>query len=187
MPVKDEKELIERCKAGEQEAWRELVETYRDMVFAVARRVAVQSAEDAAQETFFRVFRSLGNFRGESKFSTWIYRVAYNTSLDIVSKRGIVTENPDGFEQPYGGPGPDDLTISAEYSEAVKTALKGIRPEYRTVLELYYLLGKSYKETAEITDLPIGTVKTYLHRAKKDMLKALRRKNLAGLLNGRVE
>lgn len=181
MPVIDEKNLIERCKAGEQEAWRELVENYKNVVYAVARRLAGSGAEDAAQETFFRIFKSLGNFRGESKLSTWIYRVAYNTSLDVVSKRGIVTENPGGFERRYDGPGPEDLTISAEYSEAVTAALKEIRPEYRNVLELYYLLGKSYKETAEITNMPIGTVKTHLHRAKKDMLKALRREGITAL------
>lgn len=179
MPVKDEKKLIEKCRSGEEEAWRELVETYQDVVFAVARRIAGPAAEDAAQETFLRVYRSFRNFRGESKLSTWIYRVAYNTSMDVVAKRGIVTGNPDGLDQQDAGPLPDDIAISSEYSEAVRKALKEIKPEYRAVLELYYLLGKSYKQTAEITDLPIGTVKTHLHRAKKDMLKALRREGVA--------
>jgi len=184
----DEHDVIGRCRAGDEDAWRALVERYQDMVYSIARRVAGAAADDAAQETFLRVFRKLHTYRGDgrarAKFSSWLYRVAYNCACDVASRRGLVAAPPDGLEQRYDGPGPEELAAGAEHKCLAREALASVRPEYRNVLELYYLMGKSYEQVAEIAALPLGTVKSYIHRGKKDVLTALRRIGVADALAG---
>jgi RNA polymerase sigma-70 factor (ECF subfamily) len=183
----NEADVVARCRAGEQEAWRELVTRYQDMVYAIARRVAGPAAEDAAQETFLRVFRKLHTYRSDrgAKFSSWLYRVAYNCSCDAAARRreAAIPENFDGADP---GPGPEDLAGSAEHAGLARAALEDIRPEYRNVLELYYLMGKSYEQVAEVADLPLGTVKSYIHRGKKAVLASLRRAGVADSLAGGI-
>jgi RNA polymerase sigma-70 factor (ECF subfamily) len=182
----DEHDVLRRCRAGEQEAWRALVERYQDMVYSITRRVAGAAAEDAAQETFLRVFRKLHTYRADSgaKFSSWLYRVAYNCACDVASSRGLVAAPPDEAERRYDGPGPDELAAGAEHKQLAQEALASIKPEYRDVLELYYLMGKSYEQVAEVADLPLGTVKSYIHRGKKAVLASLRRAGVADALAG---
>jgi RNA polymerase sigma-70 factor (ECF subfamily) len=182
----DERDVVARCRAGEQEAWRELVTRYQDMVYAVARRVAGPAAEDAAQETFLRVFRKLHTYRADrgAKFSSWLYRVAYNCACDVAGRRSQEAALPDGFDGADDGPGPEDIAGSLEHVGLTRAALADIRPEYRNVLELYYLMGKSYEQVAEVADLPLGTVKSYIHRGKKAVLASLRRAGVADSLAG---
>ena len=182
----NEQEVVARCRAGEQEAWRELVTRYQNMVYAIARRVAGPAAEDAAQETFLRVFRKLHTYRsdGGAKFSSWLYRVAYNCACDVVGRRGQEAALPEEFEGRYDGPGPEELAGSAEHAGLARAALAEIRPDYRNVLELYYLMGKSYEQVSEVMELPLGTVKSYIHRGKKAVLASLRRAGVADSLAG---
>ena len=182
----NEQDVVARCRAGEQEAWRELVTRYQNMVYAIARRVAGPAAEDAAQETFLRVFRKLHTYRsdGGAKFSSWLYRVAYNVACDVVGRRGQEAALPEEFEGRYDGPGPEELAGSAEHAGLARAALAEIKPEYRNVLELYYLMGKSYEQVSEVTELPLGTVKSYIHRGKKAVLASLRRAGVADSLAG---
>jgi RNA polymerase sigma-70 factor (ECF subfamily) len=182
----NEQDVVARCRAGEQEAWRELVTRYQNMVYAVARRVAGPAAEDAAQETFLRVFRKLHTYRADSgaKFSSWLYRVAYNCSCDVVTRRGQEVTMPENFDGADTGPGPEDLAGSEERAGLARAALAEIRPEYRNVLELYYLMGKSYEQVSEVMELPLGTVKSYIHRGKKAVLASLRRAGVADSLAG---
>lgn len=182
----DEQAVIGRCRAGDEEAWRALVERYQNMVYSIARRVAGRAADDAAQEAFLRVFRKLHTYRADrgAKFSSWLYRVAYNCACDVVSKWGPEAALPEEFEGRYDGPGPEELAGSAEHAGLARAALAEIRPEYRDVLELYYLTGKSYEQVAEVTDLPLGTVKSYIYRGKKEVLTSLRRMGVADALAG---
>jgi RNA polymerase sigma-70 factor (ECF subfamily) len=182
----DERDVVSRCRAGDQEAWRALVERYQDMVYSIARRVAGRAADDAAQETFLRVFRKLHTYRadGGAKFSSWLYRVAYNVSVDAAARAGRFAGMPEGYDYADGGPGPEDLAAGAEHARAAREALASVRPEYRKVLELYYLMGKSYEQVAEVADLPLGTVKSYIHRGKKAVLASLRRMGVADALAG---
>jgi RNA polymerase sigma-70 factor (ECF subfamily) len=184
----DEQDVVARCRAGEQEAWRELVTRYQDMVYAVARRLAGPAAEDAAQETFLRLYRKLHTYRADrgAKFSSWLYRVAYNCSCDVAARRGPQVPLAEDFDGADDGPGPDELAAAGEYAALARAALAGLRPEYRRVLELYYLMGKSYEQAAEIAALPLGTVKSYVHRGKKAMLASLRRAGVADSLAGSV-
>ena len=156
------------------------------MVYSIARRVAGRAADDAAQETFLRVFRKLHTYRadGGAKFSSWLYRVAYNVSVDVAVRSGRVADMPEGYDRAYDGPGPEELAAGAEHARAAREALASVRPEYRTVLELYYLMGKSYEQVAETADLPLGTVKSYIHRGKKAVLASLRRMGVADALAG---
>lgn len=186
----DEHDVIRRCRAGDEEAWRALVETYENMVYSIARRIAGPAADDAAQETFLRVFRKLHTYRGSSgarpraKFSSWLYRVAYNCACDVASRRGPASALPEGCDPPDDGPGPEELAAAAEHKRLTRGALASVRPEYRNVLELYYLMGKSYEQVAEVADLPLGTVKSYIHRGKKEVLASLRRMGVADALAG---
>lgn len=178
----DEEEVLAGCLAGDESAWRTLIIRYENMVYSIARRVAGGAAADAAQETFLRVFRKLHTFRRGAKFSSWLYRVAYNAAVDVAHKRGALADPPDeedSFpEKAYEGPGPDDLAASAEEAALAREALKAVRPEYRQVLELYYLFGKSYEEVAAVTGLPLGTVKSHIHRGKAAVLNELARRGV---------
>lgn len=182
----NEQDVLARCHAGEQEAWRELVERYQDMVYSITRRVAGPAAEDAAQETFLRVFRKLHTYRADSgaKFSSWLYRVAYNCACDVGARRRREAPLPEDYEGRYDGPGPEELAGSTEHVDLARAALADIRPDYRNVLELYYLMGNSYEQVAEVADLPLGTVKSYVHRGKKAVLASLRRMGVADALAG---
>jgi len=185
----DEHDVVRRCRAGDEDAWRALVERYQDMVYSIARRIAGAAADDAAQETFLRVFRKLHTYRGDgdragAKFSSWLYRVAYNCACDVASRRGPATALPEAYDPPDDGPGPEELAAGAEHKRITREALASVRPEYRNVLELYYLMGKSYEQVAGITALPLGTVKSYIHRGKKEVLASLRRMGVADALAG---
>ncbi len=182
----DEHEVLRRCRAGDEQAWGALVARYQDMVYSIARRVAGPAAEDAAQETFLRVYRKLHTYRSDrgAKFSSWLYRVAYNCACDVVARRGREVTMPENFDGADDGPGPEELAGSVEHVGLARAALADIRPEYRNVLELYYLMGKSYEQVAEVADLPLGTVKSYIHRGKKAVLASLRRAGVADSLAG---
>jgi RNA polymerase sigma-70 factor (ECF subfamily) len=175
----DDKDVIARCRRGDEGAWRALVERYQNMVYAVARPVAGPAADDVVQETFIRVFRKLHTFRDDAKFSTWLYRVAYNCACDAAGRRRAVGEDAADLNLPDERPGPAARAESEEHALLAREALARIKPEYRRVLELHYLLGKSYGETAAVTGLPLGTVKSHIHRGKTLLLRELTRMGVA--------
>jgi len=179
----DEEAVLADCRRGDEEAWRRLVERYQNLVFSIARRVCGPArAEDAAQETFLRVYRKLHTFRAGAKFSSWLYRVAYNVACDVAGKRGPFTEDVADIDRPADDPGPDDRAEEEEHAALARAALARVKPEYRRVLELFYLFGKSYDETAAVTGLPLGTVKSHIHRGKEAVLMELRRMGVAAAL-----
>jgi len=179
----DEEAVLAGCRRGDEDAWRLLVERYQNMVFSVARRVCgAARAEDAAQETFLRVFRKLHTFRAGAKFSSWLYRVAYNVACDVAAKRGPLADDDAAVDRADDGPGPETLAASAEHATFARAALAKVKPEYRRVLELFYLFGKSYDEAAAVTGLPVGTVKSHVHRGKEAVLGELKRMGVAATL-----
>ena len=166
-----EHELVERCREGDEQAFRELVERYKGLVFAlVARSISDPArAEDMAQEVFLRVHRGLPYFRGESRLSTWIYRVAVN--LLMAEPRPVPTEPLEGT-----GDGPPREFGAADRSfeelalrDRMEKAIRRLPVNYRVLIHGHYMKGLRYEELAEALDLPMGTVKTHLHRAKRQL------------------
>jgi RNA polymerase sigma-70 factor (ECF subfamily) len=182
----DEDELIRSCIAGEESAFTQLVEDHQDMVLSIARRLGAgkEQAEDIAQEVFLRVYRNLDKFSGKSKLSTWIYRIAYNTTVELWRRRKetisfdfLLEEGwqPESYDQ-----SPDESTERVEQMRLLQGLIGNLPEKYRGVIVLFYLQDKSYEQVAEIMSLPLGTVKTYLHRAKKALYTAYVRREGGG-------
>lgn len=169
-------ELVEQVLNGNSNAFRFLVAKHQRLVLHVVGRVVQrrEDVEDVCQEVFLKVYRKLKLFRGDSRLSTWIARIAYNTSISHVRKQCGNVHSYD--EQPLliaaeHDDGPNQNGI--ERQEAKRYLLEMIETlpvHYRTVLTLYHLEEFSYKEIEQITEMPEGTVKSYLSRARK-MLK----------------
>ena len=168
----EEQEIIARVLAGEREEFRHLVRRYQDMVFALVMRQVGQrtTAEELTQEVFIRAFRSLHTFREEAKFSTWLIRIAINhTNSFFVSKRFKQSQKTEEFN-----PAVHDMTTSSPESElerkqraqTLQKALAGLKPNFRDVITLCGLEGKSYDEAAEVLGIPVGTVRSRLNKAR---------------------
>ena len=175
-----ERELVERCRRGDEGAFQELVDRYKDLVFAlIARTVQDRSrAEDLAQEVFLRIHRGLPYFRGEARLSTWIYRIVANVCLQDAGRaaasgaRGISLDEarnakgtlPASRDRQFG-----DL----ELRDRLEKAIARLPANYRLVIAAHYLEGVQYTDLAEALGLPLGTVKTQLHRAKQQLRRLL--------------
>jgi len=173
-------ELVRQAIGGGDDAFETLVRDNQRMVYALALRMLKNptTAEDIAQEAFIKAYRNLETFRSGSKFSTWIYRITYNTAIDHIRKRKDEVELAE-WDGASDTDTPEESLIGRETSRQVRDALKQISPEYRRVLELFYFSGKKYREVAEITDLPLNTVKTYIYRGKKELLNVVQKEGLA--------
>ena len=178
-----DEELVERAKRGDRRAFRMLVDRHKRMVFNVALRMLRnrEDAEDAAQEAFLRAFRSIGTFRGQAKFSSWLVRIAINVSLSFAerahAKQTFVEfqEETDGADAHFvdGGLNPEEIAARQDFGERIRTLVGTLEPRYRAVITLYYLEERSYREVADILEIPLGTVKTHLHRAKEYLRKSI--------------
>ena len=166
-------ELVKQILDGNNNAFRYLVANYQRLVLHVVGRVVQrqEDVEDICQEVFIKVYKQLKRFRGESRLSTWIAKIAYNTSISHVR---VIRKNVHSYdEQPGLITAEKDNTQNhkiVEKEEAKKYLLELIKelPEhYRTVLTLFHLEEFSYKEIEEITEMPEGTIKSYLSRARK--------------------
>ena len=174
----DEPELIQRCLAGDASAFEPLVERYRQRVWRLAYQLLHDREEawDCAQEAFVRAFHSLGSFRGQSAFYTWLFRITVNVATDRQRARGAqarafgaerVPEEEWGRTTPDSGPRPDQAAVSSEQRERIRKALDALPPKARTIIMLSDVEGRSYREIAEVLDCPIGTVMSRLHNARK--------------------
>ena len=179
----DERDLIARCRAGDLAAFEPLVEKYRQRVWRLAYQVLRDREEawDVAQEAFVRAYQSLPEFRGDSAFYTWLFRIVVNLATDRRRQRharvralGGEPVSEDVWERTAADPGPPpDLEASrAETRERVTRALDALPPHHRTIIILGDIEGLSYREIAEVLGCPIGTVMSRLHNARK-RLKAL--------------
>ncbi len=174
MEAVNERELVERCRSGDEGAFQELVDRYKDLVFAlVARTVQDRSrAEDLAQDVFLRIHRGLPYFRGEARLSTWIYRIVANV---CVQDRGRKPETVslDG-ERPGAAPSaPDPQFAGFEMRDRLEKAVARLPANYRLLVAAHYLEGVQYEDLAEALQLPLGTVKTQLYRAKQQLRRLL--------------
>ena len=177
MRVTSEHELVERCRQGDETAFRELVDQYKNLVFGlIARAVPDRSrAEELSQDVFLKVHKGLPYFRGESKLSTWIYRIVINalsqerpalatTSLDDVAPGDQARYQPAADDRAFG-----DLVLRDRLQKAVER----LPVQYQVLINGHYMKGMRYEELAAALDLPMGTVKTHLHRAKRQLRQLL--------------
>jgi RNA polymerase sigma-70 factor (ECF subfamily) len=164
-----EHELVERCRQGDETAFRELVDQYKGIVFAlIARTISDRArAEEVAQDVFLRVHKGLPYFRGESKLSTWIFRIAANVLSQ--EKRLPLTLS---LDDPEGPPAPatHDRTFGdVMLKDRLEKAIARLPLSYQILVNGHYLKGMQYEELAQSLEIPMGTVKTHLHRAKRQL------------------
>lgn len=173
--------LVSRAAGGEVGAFSELVRRHSTLVYRVAlRMLGDNSAQDATQEVWIRVWRNINNFRGDSAFSTWLYKITMNTCLNIREKelrrerwelRDELPQLPnlDGnFED-----NPEATTLSRERKEELLARLQELRPEHRAALVLRHLEELSYREISEILEIPEGTAKVWASRGRAALLVLL--------------
>ena len=169
--------LISRARGGDREAFGELVEQYRDNVYRLAYRMCgnAYDADEAAQEAFVAAWRALPNFRGDAKFSTWLYRLTTNAAIDVMrrEKRHQTVGDGEMIEVADDADSPQETVERTEQQEAVQKALATLSEEYREVLLLRYMEELDYAEIAEVLQLPSGTVKSRINRAKAALKAAL--------------
>ena len=168
--------LVARCLEGDREALLELIRAHEKMVYGIAYRTLgdPEEARDAAQEVFLKVLESLPYFRGESKLSTWIYRIALNECSARI-KRSRMRAEVALPEVPDSGPSALEAMEEEERNRLLRSAVAGLPKKYRRVVVLHYFEGLSYEEVAEVLLLPVGTVKARLFRARKMLRKKLGR------------
>lgn len=171
-------ELIARCRQGDDSAFRELVDQYKGLVFAlIARSVANPArAEELAQDVFLKVHKGLPYFRGESKLSTWIYRIVINALSqerpDLAT--ASLDEAPQGGGRPQWQPAANDRAFGdLLVRDRVQKAIERLPVQYQVLINGHYMKGMRYEELAAALDLPMGTVKTHLHRAKRRLRQLL--------------
>ncbi len=179
-------ELVERVVAGDGEAFRLLVERHQRPVYGLLLRLVRQPAlaEDLAQETLIKAYRAIATFDRSRKFSSWLFKIAHNTAIDHLRRKRPPTVPLESDEEDRAGPlarlaapesgSPEARARGRDLAEALEETLQALRPDYREAVLLRFQQGLAYEEIAEILDLPLGTVKTHLHRARKQMATALR-------------
>jgi RNA polymerase sigma-70 factor (ECF subfamily) len=174
----DDAHLIAETLKGSETAFRRLVERYHSIIHSVVRGVLGDrdDVEDVVQEALIKMYRGLPRFRGDAKFSTWVYRIARNEAIDAVSRRRLETQPLDDLDvEDSRGEAPDEAHARDSERMSVERYLHRLDEHYRIALELRYMGEKSYAEIADAMELPIGTVKTYIHRAKQELRRAMRR------------
>jgi RNA polymerase sigma-70 factor (ECF subfamily) len=161
----DEEALIERCRTGDDLAFGELVERYKKLVYGMVWRLAADRSrtDDLAQEVFLKIYRGLPYFRGEARLSTWIFRIVSNVCAQERGERAADPPTPLAREPAA----PDSAFAELELRDRLDKAIAQLPEKYRLLVAAHYLEGVQYEALAEALDLPLGTVKTHLYRAKR--------------------
>ena len=172
MRATPEHELVERCRQGDETAFRELVDLYKGLVFGlIARSITNRArAEELAQDVFLKVHKGLPYFRGEAKLSTWIYRIVVNVLSQERPELASVSLDEDNDDRPKREPAADDRSVGdLVMKDRLQKAIERLPIQYQVLVNGHYMKGMRYEDLAAALDLPIGTVKTHLHRAKRQL------------------
>ena len=181
-----DQELVERVQRGEKKAFDILVRKYQHKIIPLICRYIKDESEalDVAQETFLKAYRALPNFRGESAFYTWLYRIAINTAKNYLvarSRRASDSEvDAQEAEQYENAPGlreqdtPEAILLSDEVARVIQAAIEGLPDELRIAITLREFEGLSYEEIAEAMECPVGTVRSRIFRAREAIDKKLK-------------
>jgi len=175
--VSDEAGLVQRCRKGHPDAIRQLVERFQLDVFGLCVRLLHHrhDAEDVTQEVFLRVFRSLHRWDSSRPLKPWVMGIAVNRCRTWLAQRSRRPEVVDYLHETASSPPADD---SPELLREIRAAVDALRPEYRTVFVLFHEHGQPYEEIAVALKRPVGTIKTWLHRARLEVLDRLRRRGM---------
>lgn len=181
--------VVALAKAGRDAAYRELVRRYERPVFSLIYRMVRdrELAEDLAQETFVKALNAIESYRPEFKFSSWIFKIANNAAIDHLRRRELDTLSLDGSPNAETADAVEATALQVsdrtetpleelearELGGAIEVAIGRLRPEYRACILLRHVEGRPYEEIAEMLSLPLGTVKTYIHRARNELRQAL--------------
>lgn len=170
--------VIARCLKGEQAAFGELIARYRGQVYGLCLRMLGQhqDAEDVSQETFLRAVRSLENWDSQRDFEPWLLAIAGNrcrTALAARKKRPAAVGDVVDCVDARASESSNGMAV-----EEVRVALEGLREEYRQAFLLYHLEQRGYEEVSRLMKCPVGTVKTWVYRARLELMEALRRRDV---------
>jgi len=184
-----DQQVVLLARGGREAAYRELIRRYERPVFALLFRMVRdrELAEDLSQETFVKALNAIDSYRPEFKFSSWIFKIGNNAAIDHLRRRELDTLSLDGSphaETPEAmqatalqigarQESPLDTVEAKELGGAIEAAIGRLRPEYRSCILLRHVEGRAYEEIAELLNLPLGTVKTYIHRARNELRLAL--------------
>lgn len=184
-----DQEIVVFARQGREAAYRELIGRYERPVFSLIYRLVRdrEKAEDLSQETFIKVLNALDRYDPSYKFSSWIFKIAHNTSLDHLRKKEPETLSLDGSPHAESQSEieastisaisteetPEDYAASRELGATLEQAIGKLRPEYRTAIVMCHVEGRPYEEIAEVMGVPLGTIKTYIHRARNELKKEL--------------
>lgn len=175
----DDRVLVRRVQRGDREAFAALVTRHQRYVYNLAYRLLrdPSEAEDLAQEAFLRAWRGLGNFRGEAKFTTWLYRIVTNLCYNRLNslRRQLLDTDVDDVDTLALSSDKDPATAveAAERRAFLHRQIAALPEKYQLVITLFYLQEFSYQEIAQVLDLPLGTVKTHLFRARERLKRQI--------------
>lgn len=181
--------LAVAAAAGDGEAFGQLVKRFERPVFGLALRLVGDraTAEDLAQEAFLRAFRALPSYDPGRRFASWLLRIAHNAAIDSLRRRGPrlvplgpASEDDEGPGLELADPGradPEQQAVGRDVARQLETALRSLRPEHRTALLLRFRDELPYEEIAAIMEIPLGTVKTFIHRARQELARVVGRGN----------
>lgn len=186
----DDRDLVTRALEGRESAYRELLRRFRRPVFSIIYRMVRDRtvAEDLAQETFVKAFNNLDSYNPSYKFSSWLFKIANNHTIDHLRRARLKTVSIHGSPHAADadeaeetritlestGESPEEELMARELGGEIEGAIAQLRPEYRTAILLRHVEGRAYEEIAEIMDVPIGTVKTFIHRARSELKELLK-------------
>lgn len=184
----DDNRLIAECLEGRTAAFGELVRRYQDRLYNTVYRLVdnAEDAQDVLQEAFLNAYQSLDSFKGDSLFFTWLYRIAVNTAMSLKRKHRVALsieigrEEGNGCAEPLDGSefGQPGLAMEkAEQGRRIQEALSRMSPEHRAVLVLKDMEGQKYESIADVLQVPIGTIRSRLHRARMELREILEKQN----------
>lgn len=165
----DDIALCREVLAGKSDAFTVLVGKYRKRIFGLGYSFFrnPDDAEDFVQDVLVKVYVSLASFRGESLFSTWLMRIAYNTAINSIKRKREYTSLAEDFEIMDTSENPEEKHLRGCSKEAIRAALSELPERYRVCVDMYFFYDMPYADISEVTGLPVNTIKSHVFRAKK--------------------
>lgn len=178
LAITRDKFLVKESIAGNSSAFSSLMFLYTKRVEAIARRFFTNQndIDDFVQEVFIKVYKNLDSYKGQSKFSTWLTRIAFNTGINFKTRTkptdSLLYENTEEISSPYDSP--EEREIKEITKKAIKDAIAELPEKYSTCVEMHFFLDMTYEDISETTGIPVNTIKTHIYNAKKILYEKLK-------------